>query len=144
MEKIYKRCLVISLLMCASFCITLVVADIHEGTGDLTGLGGFYCGECIEDGDKCEEAIEDECGTPFATQSGPCPTECDGAGGYACDPNDDAGGFCKNGSGTCTDSEQAPCVWGDVDDDGLSEYYCDDPNAEPYDCGEAYNKCVTP
>lgn len=141
MERIAKGCLLISLPLCAFFCITLATADIHEGTSNLTGLS-FYCGTCFPDGDSCNDPVEDTCETMASERA--CPAECSGTKGEGCDPNDQAGSMCKNGSGTCNDTTQAPCEYSDHDGNGLSEYWCDDEHATSYDCGSTYNKCGRP
>ena len=108
------------------FCgASLLLNDLHEGTGDLTGL----CQKCDLGGTSCAGPAEDECtGVEQLEEPGNCDSDCPDTPGYTC----------QNGGTIECDTTVTPC--GEVKRDRCvlghtGTYMCDPWDKEDVGCG---------
>ena len=147
MLSMCKICFFVSLVTLAFCAFTLAgpEADIHEGTGQLMGTTTYACGDCQNGGDSCNASDSSNCSwyDPPNCGNGHCADSCPGTQGRVCSESSAGGVMCGDGAGSCPDSARDKCKEGT---DSLLQpcCYCESSETETVDCGDAYNKCLTP
>lgn len=132
MRLICKWCLLISVILMIFGGVSLLQADIHQGTGNLMGLA--TCGACQEGGSSCNGPTQGNCNNPGA---GNCTDKCPGTKGRTCNESLQGPG-CGDGSANCADAARPKCLkstqWPD-------SWYCSNDQSEDINCGGPRNTC---